>query len=62
MENKLFYHYTYNMDLARSALEDGQRVHCTHPDKMCADDLLTTREQIEDAEGHLFLVTFKDGT
>ena len=58
MENKVFYHYTYNMELARAALEDDQKVYCTHPDKIWPDDPLTTIEQIEDAEGHFYLVEF----
>jgi len=63
MENKFFGHTTYSVDLARAALADGQKVHCCHPEGYePLLERLTTREQIEDAEGILFIVTFKDGT
>ena len=62
MENKLFYYTTYSMNFAIAALEDGLEVQCCHPEEFFDCTFLTTREQIEDAEDHLFLVTFKDGT
>lgn len=62
MKNKVFYHTTYNMDFAIAALSDGWKVHCCHPEGFGCPELdpLTTREDIEDVKGHLFLLTFNN--
>ena len=51
----VFEHYTYNMTFALVAFEEKFAVYCCHPD----DDnvRLWSPKDIEDCEGHLFLIT-----
>ena len=55
----VFEHYTYNMTFALVAFAEKFAVYCCHPDD---DDVrLWSAEDIEDCEGHLFLITDHKG-
>ena len=50
----MIYHTTYNMTFALVAFAEGFEVYCCHPDD---DDVrLWSTDEIEGAEGHLFLI------
>ena len=53
---------TYDMYIATQGLREGYEVYVTHPlksssdDRECADDRLWTKEDIVDAQNHLFIL------
>lgn len=56
----LFEHSTYNISFALVAFDEGFDVYVAHPDDETV--LLKSTEEIEDADGHLFVVvkTYKE--
>jgi len=51
----VFDHYTHNMKFALGSLAEGFAVYVCHPED--DDCRLWSPEEIEDCEGHLFLIT-----
>jgi len=51
----VFEHHTYNMTFALVSLAEGFAVYVCHPEN--DDCRLWSPEEIEDCEGHLFLIT-----
>lgn len=53
-----FEHTTYNMTFALVAFAEGLEVYCAHPED--DDTRLFTEDEIEDCEGHMFVVVWRE--
>ena len=51
---------TYNSALAYKYFCKGYSVYVAHSEDECEDDLMLSASDIEDAEGHLFVIKSED--
>lgn len=53
---KTIEHITYNVDFAVAAYWEGFKVYVGHPDAQDEDVRMSSQKEIEEADGHMFII------